>query len=121
MTNNTAKTILQQIRAGTEGHNPGTTLMMCWGTHNMTAVSETDGRQGLMFKVNGALFKGYVRVILEWNDTYSVEFVTYRRPRRNLKKGDFAPKAPVRKVKASYSDVYCDQLTGLIDGTVEKA
>ncbi|KKM97137.1 hypothetical protein LCGC14_1171060 [marine sediment metagenome] len=119
MTNNIAKTILQQIRAGTDtqGYNGGTKLMMCWGTNQMINTGK-----GLRFKVNGALFRGYVEVTLdEGADLYDVEFYTMRRPPRNLKDGDFTPRAQVKKTHKQYDRVYCDQLTGLIDGTVEKA
>ncbi len=118
MSNQIAKTILQQIRAGTDtqGFNRGTKLMMCWGTNQLVNTGK-----GLRFKVNGALFRGYVEVTLdEGADLYEVEFYTMRRPRK-AKDEIFNTNAQVKKVAKQYDGVYCDQLTAIIDGTVEKA
>ncbi len=111
-----AKTILQQIKAGTEGHNNGTVLMMCWGTHQLVNTGK-----GLRFKVNGALHKGYVEVTLdEGADLYDVEFYTMRRPRK-AKDEMFNTNAQVKKVVKQYGGVFWEDLTGIIDSTVEKA
>lgn len=118
MSNQTAKTILQQIKAGTDtrGLNGGTKLMMCWGTNQLVNTGK-----GLRFKVNGALHRGYVEVTLnEGADLYEIEFYTMRRPRKA--KGDFMNmNAQVKKVVKQYEGVYCDQLTAIIDSTVERA
>lgn len=116
MTNQIAKTILQQIRAGTEGNNSGVVLMMCWGTHQFINTGK-----GLRFKVNGALHKGYVEVTLdEGADLYDVEFYTMRRPRKA--KGQIMNmNSPVKKTVKQYGGVFWEDLTAIIDSTVEKA
>ena len=117
-----AKTILQQLKAGTDtrGLNGGTTCMGCWGTHALTNTG-----QGLKFKVNGRKFHGWVEVTLdEGADLYDVALYTLRRPPRK-KTGDIlidltmVPKAQVKKIKQTFEGVYCDQLTQIIDSAVE--
>ncbi len=116
MSNQIAKTILQQIKAGTDGKRPGGYLMMCWGTNQLMNTGK-----GLRFKVNGALHKGHVEVTLdEGADLYDVEFYTMRRPRKA--KGQLVNmNSPVKKTVKQYDGVYWEDLTGLIDSTVERA
>ena len=103
-----AQTILNQIKAGRDvaGHNGGTTLMMCWGARQFIAHNENADHMGaLRMRVSGAKFKGLVFIKLMFNDTYTVQFA-------KMRKGEF-------DVKREIDNVYCDQLTGLIDQIVE--
>ena len=116
---NTAQTILNQIKAGTDvqGYNGGTKLMMIWGTNRLQATEN-----GLRFKVKGAIHRGYVEVTLDANDTYSIAFYTIRNYSAKLQaNGVLAPGRQVRKTIKEFEGVYCDQLTQIIDSTVERA
>ena len=107
-----AETIAQQL------DSQGKSIPWSWGIHALRALPESkvdnDGNTiktdddfrmgGLQFKVQGFKFKGHVRVILDWNDTYIVRFGTLRK---------------VFKVVHEVSGIYCDMLTGIIDEYVE--
>lgn len=96
----------------------GPAIPWSWGIHAMKSLPEAevdskgyairtgdDFRMGgLQFKVQGFKFKGHVRVILDFNDTYIVRF-------GRLSKGF--------KVIKEYEDVYNDMLTDIIDDYVE--
>lgn len=113
-----AQTILNQIKAGTDtrGFNGGTKLMMIWGTNRLQATEN-----GLRFKVKGAIHRGYVEVTLDANDTYSIAFYTIRNYSAKLQaNGEFVPGRQVRKTVKEFEGVYCDQLTSIIDSTVEQ-
>ena len=99
-----AQTILAQIKAG------GINVFLSWGPNSfscgtMPKVERGGGESYLMFKVQGFLFKGMVRVILAWDDTYTVQL---------LKKegGELV-------VKDERKNVYFDELTDIIDRKVE--
>lgn len=96
-----AQTILEQIKFGrTSDDKSGKIAMMCWAARGYKASKDT-----LTFKVSGAKFKGNVAVTLdEGKDLYVVKFYNTR-----------------WTLKQSYDDVYCDQLTQLIDEIVEAA
>lgn len=100
-----ATTIRDQIAA------PGVQIMWSWGAKEFVALPEVkqlDGRLqlgGLQFRVNGRLFKGIVMVSLMGNDTYTVRFCKMYKGRLNCKK--------------VYEEVFCDQLTEIIDRFVE--
>lgn len=103
---NVPEEILNQIRT------LGRVEMMCWGSHAFKAISDKMLTQdfgphlgALSFKVQGMLFKGDVAVVLKLDDTYTVHFGTLRKGRFNSKQ--------------SFSDVYFDNLVGIIDSTVE--
>jgi hypothetical protein len=99
-----AKTIISQIHSGRVDRNSGTQLMMCWGFRKPNVVE-----QGVEFNVSGLKYRGIVRVVLDFGtDTYSVILGKY-----NKKVGEFV-------VKSKIDGVYCDQLTEIIDGIVEK-
>ena len=99
-----AQTIMQQLYAG------GKNKVWSWGANGWTCgtmpkVERGGGESYLMFKVQGFLFKGMVRVILAWDDTYTVQL---------LKKegGELV-------VKDERKNVYFDELTDIIDRKVE--
>ena len=99
-----AQTIMQQLYAG------GRSKVFSWGANSwscgtMPKVERGGGESFLMFKVQGFLFKGMVRVILAWDDTYTVQL---------LKKegGELV-------VKDERKNVYFDELTDIIDRKVE--
>ena len=81
-------------------------MVMCWGAHNFSATSrgmyDPDSLGGLMFKVQGRKFKGYVAILLMPSDTYTVKLVNA--------KGDTVE---------AIDDVYFDVLTEIIDRRVE--
>lgn len=103
-----AETIKEQLvhGAGADG-SAGFVCMMAWGAKQFTGCGdETDDSRGwLSFQVSGAKFKGAVKVKLKWNDTYNIEF--------------WKTKRPAFKIIDSVDDVYCDQLTEIIDRYVE--
>ena len=118
MSNQIAKTILQQIHAGTVDKRNGRYLMMCWGAKQLLNTGK-----GLRFKVKGLLHRGYVEVTLnEGADLYEVEFYTIRNYKAKITaEGEVVPGSQVRKTVKQYEGVYWDMLTGIIDSTVEKA
>lgn len=103
-----AKTIQQQIMA------IGKPIVWSWGAHNYYAVDtknlksdfNIDGMAALKFCVNGAKFKGFVIVVLNYIDTYDVYF------------GNYDGSAFV--VENTLENVYCDELGYQIDEFVEK-
>ena len=91
--------ILSQLKAG------GPIIMMSWGCERFTCGTNEYQNHFLEFKVNGFLHKGQVRVTLEGNDTYTITLY----------------KGKDRKVVAENKGIYCDQLTDVVDGMVERA
>jgi hypothetical protein len=85
-----AKTIQQQLFAF------GKMKVWSWGAHAWTAIKD-----GLAFKVQGFKFKGVVQITLTPFDTYKIEFIK------------------AKKVVQEFTDVYFDELTNIIDATVE--
>lgn len=102
-----AEIILDQIKQGTDTYgNRGTKLLMCWGASNFMGRAGNLKHDGyLQFSVKGFKFKGIVLVQLDFDDTYTVK----------LKKKSKGSWIDVYNV----SNVYCDQLTSLIDSLVE--
>jgi|694.fasta_scaffold03804_49 hypothetical protein len=100
-----AQIIQQQLYAG------GRNKVWSWGangwTHGKMPINEQGfgGENFLIFKVQGFLFKGMVRVILAWDDTYTVQLL-------KKEKGELV-------VKDEITNVYCDELTDIIDRKVE--
>lgn len=99
-----ANVIKSQIYAG------GINKVWSWGANSfscgqMPKEEKGGGESFLMFKVQGFIFKGLVRVILEWNDTYKVQLL-------KREKGELV-------VKDEVSNVYFDELTDIIDRKVE--
>jgi len=100
---------------GKEIHNQlmhNRVVVWSWGAHAYKTFTENDfpeygiHRGGLIFKVQGAKFKGHVMIVLTAADLYDVYF-------GHLRKGVFYKKL------SSHLGIYCDQLHELIDTTVE--
>lgn len=106
MSKQLAETILHQLKCGsTEGkfQTNGAHAMMCWGFQQpMIVKADKQSLGGLVFKVEGCHHKGLVKVTLAFNDTYSLEFMTFE-----------------HVLVKSISGVYCDQLTSVVDSFVE--
>ncbi len=85
--------IRRQLYAG------GQMKVMSWGTRGWTAINEYT----LRFRVSGHLHKGFVTIFLTPMDVYTVKLL-------NLK----------GEVKKEINDVYCDELTDVIDRAVER-
>lgn len=102
-----ANTIREQIQhgQGVTGQN-GALCLMTWGAKTFVGGNETEANRGfLQFKVSGMKFKGLVKIKLEWNDTYTIEFWRGRGTK-------------IRMVD-SVSEVYFMELTPTIDLYVE--
>lgn len=107
-----AETIRQQL------NYQGRAIPWSWGMHALRALPEaktgSDGYAieddddfkmgGLQFKVQGTKFKGHVRIILDYGDTYIVRFGHLRKRFKVIKE---------------YEGVYNDMLTDLVDRYVE--
>jgi len=87
------KEIRRQILAG------GMIHVMSWGAHNWAAID----KYTLRFKVQGFLHKGFVTVRLTPMDVYQVKL---------LKRDGTVVK--------TIENVYCDELTEIIDNNVER-
>jgi hypothetical protein len=104
---NIGQTILQQIKT----YNPMD--LMCWGVKNPLSFTSGQlipgGHQGgLLFKVNGILFKGHIVITLEPSDTYSIRLGKFVKST-----GKFT------QMKETTTDVYCDNLNQVIDSLIE--
>jgi len=100
-----AKTIIQQIRM----MDPR--ALMAWGAKDCTAIPE--GKQeigfvlgGVYFKVNGLKHRGYVRIFLMPDDTYTIQIFRIR-------------KYEIKGLQ-TVENVYCDMLMDVIDGLIER-
>lgn len=85
-----ANTIRQQL------FGTGTVKVWSWGAHNWVAIPN-----GLLFKVQGFIFKGYVAINLMPDDTYTIKLVKDQ------------------KIVKEFSDVHFDEMVDLIDVNVE--
>ena len=84
----------------------GLPVRWSWGIHAEQALPAINGfRGGLQAKVNGAKFKGHLRIWLTGSDDYTIQLGSLR--------------AGVFTVKKTMEGVYCDQLAELIDSTIE--
>ena len=72
-----ATTIQSQIQSGKDSRGTsGTQMMMCWAYESPSIVHGDDNHWGgLQFYVNGYKHKGKVKVMLSYNDTYTVSFI----------------------------------------------
>ena len=101
-------TILQQIKGGRDSQgNSGQMMMMCWAFQNPWGESKiTDAGYGFLeFTVDGARFKGEVRVTLTLSDTYTITFID------NLNTQEV--------IVDTITDVYFPELPETIDRYVE--
>lgn len=85
----------------------GKIKMWSWGVCGIKSVAQTQN-PFLQFKVNGRHFKGHVRVEYHFNDTYTIKFGRFGRRYESM-----------FKTIKEYSDVYFDQMVGVIDDYVE--
>lgn len=104
-----AKTIHQQLIATTL--QP---VFWSWGASAFQSVTEENLKMfgiekclgGLKFKVNGFKFKGHIVIALNSLDYYNIYF-------GNIRKNEF-------KIKNSFTDISFDEMSDLIDDTIEK-
>ena len=114
-----ANTILKQITFG----QANTIRYRTWGSHSLKFGEDKGENLGFLhFKVQGFKFKGYVKVSLAFNDTYTIEFIkTKRKKNKELSELFGRTKYDVTKeVLKTYEGIYFDQLNELIDEYVEK-
>ena len=78
-----------------------------WGSKDYTALPQGENqRGGLRFRVNGAKFKGLVKVVLTGADLYDVYLI------RNYKGQEI--------VKDSIKEIFCEDLMATIDQKIER-
>jgi hypothetical protein len=74
-----------------------------WGVSDVGIISGTaECSKSLCFRVRGRLFKGWVHIALNFDDTYIVTFISTQ-----------------GNIKETLENVYCDELTEKIDEFVE--
>ena len=77
-------------------------IILSWGFSRPIAIEECEeGEGGLIFNVEGFKFKGQVKVMLNWTDTFDIYLI---------KNG---------KIVETINDVYLDQLVSVIDNRIE--
>ena len=74
-------------------------IVASWGAHDWGFFKNDH----LIFKVNGALHKGFVVIILEWEDLYKVYLLDEN----------------IRQTVPSIGGIYADSLVEVIDNLVE--
>ena len=74
-------------------------IYMSWGVSSLKNFEN----KVLILKVNGHHHKGLVLISLAWNDTYTVNIVSTQ-----------------NNIKKTYTEVYFDVLTEIIDNHIEK-
>ena len=79
--------------------------MATWGAKNHANFMN----KGFMFDVNGHHLKGKVLITLAWDDTYNVTLI--KEIRIDRKKA--------YEIGETFKNVYCDELSNLIDKKVE--
>lgn len=93
---NIAKEILNQLK-----HNIA--IYWSWGPSALVDLGKPEGTLGgLQFSVQGAKFKGKVRVLLMPSDTYRIIGINR-----------------LGNEKFRFDDIYCDELVNVIDKQVE--
>lgn len=95
-----AHTINHQIRNSVMEGRSGVFFLMCWGFNRPIAYPS-----GLQFRVNGRKFKGVVRVELNGNDYYDIQFFI-------KEKGEWV-------YKTMCADVDCESLLSTLDRLIE--
>lgn len=78
--------------------NYNTQIFMSWGVERMISISS----KGLLMLVNGHHHKGWVLVVLAWNDTYSYYLLEAN-----------------KTIKTEHHGVYFDMLQDMIDKDIE--
>ena len=74
-------------------------IYWCWGVSKKVNYNN----KGLLLKVNGAKFKGWVLITLAWDDTYTVRYLN----------------AQYNEALPMNENVYCDVLQDIIDRKIE--
>lgn len=77
-------------------------VIFSWGAFHGFIATTYNGMAALMFKVNGRLFKGYVIIAYNENDTYEIY----------LRKG--------KETRLVKGDVYFDEMSNVIDVAIER-
>lgn len=101
-----ALAVSQEIRSQLLATGHRRVMVMSWGAHNFSASArgmyEPHSLGGLVFKVQGRKFKGYVAILLMPSDTYTVKLINR-----------------LGETVEAIDDVYFDSLTEIIDAKVE--
>lgn len=108
------QTILSQL-------NTNKIVLWSWGATNFVGHQENNRRGWLRFDVNGHHFKGKVKIKLDYNDTYTIEFIKTKRKKNQELSELFGTTKydTITEIEQSYDGVYCDQLHDVIDRVVE--
>jgi hypothetical protein len=76
------------------------TIYWSWGVSKLVNMDN----QGLLLRVNGHHLNGWVLITLDWNDTYTVRYLT----------------SHFNESLESDTNVYCDVLQRTIDNKIER-
>ena len=100
MTNNEMMTVAETIRSQIHP-----TVLMCAAARNYGAIENKDGLYGIQFKIsNTSKYKfATVRIILNGCDLYDIEIKNIR-----------------GRIVDSKTDIYCDQLSNILENMWEK-
>ena len=100
MTNNEMMTVAETIRSQIHP-----TVLMCSASRNFGAIENKDGLYGIQFKIsNTSKYKfATVRIILNGCDLYDIEIKNIR-----------------GRIVDSKTDIYCDQLSNILENMWEK-
>ena len=100
MTNNEMMTVAETIRSQIHP-----TVLMCAAARNFGAIENKDGLYGIQFKIsNTSKYKfATVRIILNGCDLYDIEIKNIR-----------------GRIVDSKTDIYCDQLSNILENMWEK-
>jgi hypothetical protein len=78
-------------------------MFFSWGVNDIGVLAGTKQQaKSLCFRVRGRLFKGWVHIALNFDDTYIISFISTQ-----------------GNIKETLENVYCDELTEKIDEFVE--
>ena len=96
-----AQTIYDQLKATSK------IKMWSWGSHEFVGEQKSNREEYLKFKVNGNHFKGLVKITLELNDTYTIDFLQFDKTTNAMK---IVKHIPMQ---------YFDEMGDVIDNYVE--
>ena len=100
MTNNELMQVAETIRSQIHP-----TVLMCSASRNFGAIEDKNGLYGIQFKIsNTSKYKfATVRIVLNGADLYDIEIKNIR-----------------GRIVESKTDIYCDQLSSILEGMWEK-
>ena len=100
MTNNEMMTVAETIRSQIHP-----TILMCSASRNFGAIENEQGLYGIQFKIsNTSKYKfATVRIVLNGADLYDIEIKNIR-----------------GRIVESKTDIYCDQLSSILESMWEK-